>query len=292
MANRHYGEIGDIWKHLPLAEILSVEKPQRYWESHAGSATYPLTHSWERDYGIFYFRDQAARSQSLTESVYFKLLKKWEPADGVLFHPGSPFIAMDVLQENGAEFLFCDLDSGSVLNIRESARRLGVPDTDLRIAQADGISTLANALSDLSDQDSQNTFAHLDPYDPYLKEGNGMNSIELFCALSKRGVKAVLWYGYDSHEYRDGLLAEVKEGLAMEASKQRLWSGDICLAVMNDPNFRFDPGVLGCGILGSHLGEQSISMCEKLGEALASIYSDAVLPEGHSGAIHYGSISI
>jgi hypothetical protein len=33
MANTHYGEIGDIWKHLPLAEILAIERPRRYWES-------------------------------------------------------------------------------------------------------------------------------------------------------------------------------------------------------------------------------------------------------------------
>ncbi len=35
MANVHYGGIGDIWKHLPLAEILSIETPSTYWESHS-----------------------------------------------------------------------------------------------------------------------------------------------------------------------------------------------------------------------------------------------------------------
>ncbi len=38
MANRHFGRIGDVWKHLPLAEILLLETPRRYWETHAGSA--------------------------------------------------------------------------------------------------------------------------------------------------------------------------------------------------------------------------------------------------------------
>jgi hypothetical protein len=54
MANIHYGNIGDVWKHLPLAEILSMEAPNTYWESHAGSSQYPLTHSAERDYGVFF----------------------------------------------------------------------------------------------------------------------------------------------------------------------------------------------------------------------------------------------
>jgi 23S rRNA (adenine2030-N6)-methyltransferase len=53
MANIHYGNIGDIWKHLPLAEILAIEAPSAYWESHAGSSHYALTHSPEREYGIF-----------------------------------------------------------------------------------------------------------------------------------------------------------------------------------------------------------------------------------------------
>ena len=62
MANHHYGRIGDIWKHLPLAEILEIEQPAEYWESHGGSARYPLTHSWQRDFGVFYFLSHAAKS--------------------------------------------------------------------------------------------------------------------------------------------------------------------------------------------------------------------------------------
>jgi len=52
VANRHYAKIADVWKHLPLTELLAVERPTRYLESHAGSAQYPLTASPERDYGF------------------------------------------------------------------------------------------------------------------------------------------------------------------------------------------------------------------------------------------------
>jgi hypothetical protein len=38
MANRHFGKIGAVWKHLALAEILAGENPRAYWESHAGCA--------------------------------------------------------------------------------------------------------------------------------------------------------------------------------------------------------------------------------------------------------------
>ena len=50
MANVHYARIGDVWKHLSLAEVLRIGCPRRYWESHAGSSSYPLTRSPERDY--------------------------------------------------------------------------------------------------------------------------------------------------------------------------------------------------------------------------------------------------
>ena len=55
MANVHYAKLGDVWKHLPLAEVLRIEAPRRYLESHAGSSSYPLSPSAERDYGVLYF---------------------------------------------------------------------------------------------------------------------------------------------------------------------------------------------------------------------------------------------
>ena len=43
--NTHFAELGDVWKHLPLAEILRINLPRQYWETHAGSASYALTES-------------------------------------------------------------------------------------------------------------------------------------------------------------------------------------------------------------------------------------------------------
>src|SRR5829696_8752555 len=74
MANVHYARIGDVWKHLPLAEVLAIERPGSYWESHAGSSTYPLTRSPERDYGVFLFLERAGSSSALKGSAYRRLL--------------------------------------------------------------------------------------------------------------------------------------------------------------------------------------------------------------------------
>jgi 23S rRNA A2030 N6-methylase RlmJ len=111
MANHHYGRIGDIWKHLPLAEILEIEQPAEYWESHGGSARYPLTHSWQRDFGVFYFLAHAAKSEALNASRYRKVLA--ECGD---FYPGSSEIAKRVLGPDTA-FLLCDTDPESVRSL-------------------------------------------------------------------------------------------------------------------------------------------------------------------------------
>lgn len=48
MANRHFGKVADVWKHLPLVEILAVDQPNQYGETHAGSAGYRLVDDSER----------------------------------------------------------------------------------------------------------------------------------------------------------------------------------------------------------------------------------------------------
>ena len=62
MAKGHYARIGDVWKHLPLAEVLSIERPGRYWESHAGPSSYSLTRSPDVTTGCStYWTARAAR---------------------------------------------------------------------------------------------------------------------------------------------------------------------------------------------------------------------------------------
>jgi 23S rRNA (adenine2030-N6)-methyltransferase len=101
MANVHYARIGDVWKHLPLAEVLAIERPGSYWESHAGSSSYPLTRSPERDYGAFLFLERAVRSKALKGSAYRQLLYLRESGRAPPTYPGSPLIAMELLGGTG-----------------------------------------------------------------------------------------------------------------------------------------------------------------------------------------------
>ncbi len=51
MANPHFANLGDVWKHLLLTEVISLLRPEHYVETHAGSATYRLVDDVERVLG-------------------------------------------------------------------------------------------------------------------------------------------------------------------------------------------------------------------------------------------------
>jgi 23S rRNA (adenine2030-N6)-methyltransferase len=102
MANEHYGKLSEIWKHGVLAELLDVQRPTRYAESHAGSASYPLIHSHERDYGIFRFMHMKDAYPSLSGSAFGRVLdgEAGEHAQRPRC-PGSPAVAMRILGGHG-----------------------------------------------------------------------------------------------------------------------------------------------------------------------------------------------
>ncbi len=288
MANRHFGKIGDIWKHLPLAEILNIETPRRYWESHAASARYPLTHSDERDYGIYHFIDQSSQQVWLRDSVYTAILTKMAAGDHLTDYPGSPLVAMNVLDEQQTHYLFADIDPESLTSIRAAGQQQQIDEDRLVIIEGDGAIALQQAADNIPPDEMPSTFVHLDPYQPFLKSTSGMNCIELFAWLTVRRARTMLWYGFDSYEYRDMLVAYARDQLsAGEAA--RIWCGEIILVAFDDPTSDYNPGTLACGIMCSNLSDESEVACDRLGKGLVEIYKNAVLPNGRSGAIRFRS---
>ena len=73
MANSHFGNLGDVWKHLVLAAVLEREPPRWYAETHAGSAAYPLNRDPQREFGIWRFLAAAPRSAELARSRYYAI---------------------------------------------------------------------------------------------------------------------------------------------------------------------------------------------------------------------------
>ena len=282
MANVHYARIGDVWKHLPLAEVLGIECPGRYWESHAGSSTYPLTHSPERDYGVFLFLERAGRSSALKGSAYRRLLDPCERGMTPQTYPGSPLIAIRLLGSAGGRFVFCDLDGASLASIAEDARALRVSAGRVRLVHGDGIPALEEELAGLAEGEASGTFLHVDPYRPLEPEHGGKSPLGLYVRAAERGVGCMLWYGFDSRDAR----AVVPDALRKRTAGHA-WYGEVCLHAEDLSEVGFDPGVLGCGVVVCNVGQEALAACSRLGEGLASAYACARLPNGRDGALEF-----
>ena len=282
MANVHYARIGDVWKHLPLAEVLRIERPGRYWESHAGCSSYPLTRSPERDYGVFLFLERAGRSSAMEGSVYRRLLDPGESGRAPTTYPGSPRIAMELLGSAGGRFVFCDLDGASLATIAQDARALAVPASRVRLVQGDGVSTLDGELAGLTEDEVAGTFVHVDPYRPLEPGRGGETPLGLFARASERGVGCMLWYGFDARSDRAVVLDALHDGIA-----GRAWYGEVSLRAENLSEVGFDPGVLGCGVVMCNVSQEALAACGRVGKGLAHAYAGARLPNGRDGTLEF-----
>src|SRR5262249_20158287 len=135
--NNHFAEPGDVWKHLPLAEILRVNPPRHYWETHAGSASYALTVSPSRLHGSLRFLSCAPGDPDLQGCAYLHALQA-SPGS----YPGSPSLALQALGQN-ATYLFCDIDPESASTLRAATAGF-----DARVIEAKGyrLSTMSRSL--------------------------------------------------------------------------------------------------------------------------------------------------
>jgi hypothetical protein len=124
MANSRFGNLGDVWEHLVLAEVLERERPRWYAETHAGSAAYLLNRDPQREFGIWRFLAAAPRSAELARSRYYAIAGSCASASPATYS-GSPLLAMTILG-NSSSYLLCDLDPGSAADLRSRSRQLGL----------------------------------------------------------------------------------------------------------------------------------------------------------------------
>ena len=298
MANQHFGKIGDIWKHLPLATILSRLRPRFYWETHAGSATYELTHSWERDFGVFHFLDRAGAVKATRDSAYMGVLREFTGKTPPQC-PGSPAIAMKLLGDS-AKYLFCDIDGQSLQTIRDTAGGLGVTPEHLECIQADGVTTILQRSTTVEKGDLSKCFVHIDacagddPFGDSPARREAPAPIDAFCKLAERGFPCMFWYGLDGIQHRGECWDRMRKAIDAylpEPSLADLWSAEIYLGIFESKDYAENPGVRGCGILLANVPASVLIDCEDLGAALEQVYQGAKLPGGADGSIRYASFA-
>lgn len=283
MANRHFAKIGDVWKHLPLVEILAIDRPDRYWESHAGSAVYPMVHDAERQYGIRRFAEAAPGFAALASSRYLAHVTSVNNAPGDLTrYPGSSMLAMLELGAS-CSYLLCDRDPASVADLQAATTQLGLgPLADVR--DRDGMTELHHALASVRPDDT--VIAHVDPYDPWAADPGGLSAVDLAAELIHEGTGLVYWYGYD----RPGQRAWAFDELLGRAGT--IWCGDVMITSGSGVYDHGDFGVgstpgTGCGIVCANLSQDAIHASQRLGEELAAAYDGAPLPNGTRGRLDF-----
>jgi 23S rRNA A2030 N6-methylase RlmJ len=193
VANIHFGEFGDVWKHLLLAHLISTIRPAQYWETHAGSANYELDESLRRRFGVPHFERLAAQSRVLRSTKYYALIKSHVAAQPQTY-PGSASLAMAILRDR-ARYLFCDIDLHSLNNIRATAAGMRIDRSLVEVERGDGPSLVATRADRLTPTQTRDVFVFVDPYWPLETGRSVMTSVELVSYLATSGCRAVLWYG-------------------------------------------------------------------------------------------------
>jgi len=279
MANRHFGNIADVWKHAALAEVLEREPPRWYAETHAGSGAYAVVHDGERDFGILRFLKVAPRFPVLARSRYRAIAASYVESDRGLY-PGSALQAMTVL-EDASSYLLFDLDQDSVADLRRWSRELGLRNCE--VVEADGMAAVAEWLGGGA---SGPGLVHIDPFDPYARGPGEYCALELAARVADSGAGLVYWYGYDE----PGARATVHKELAA-LTRTPLWYGEMMMPSdsLGDLGRAAAPGPLGFGIILANLRAGTAAACAAVGDAIAEAYADAILPGGGPGNLTFTS---
>jgi 23S rRNA (adenine2030-N6)-methyltransferase len=281
VTNAHFGNLGDIWKHIVLAEALAREHPHSYWETHAGSASYRLGHSPARDYGIYYLLDNGQRSSRVARSAYWEELARF-CAEEANSYPGSALLAMRLLHT--ASYVLCDLDEASIRTLAVAACSLGLED-QVQLRLQDGLATLRKASGHFTG-DPGDAFAHIDPFDPFAETQPGLSALSLAGLLGSRGFKLIYWYGYDSPEQRTWPWA------TLATQGRSAWCGDLIArsnltSSATVPMSDISP-LIGCGVVAINLSDSTTAALASLGDDLVSLYEGASLPHtSTSGSLDF-----
>ncbi|MCW5890880.1 MAG: 23S rRNA (adenine(2030)-N(6))-methyltransferase RlmJ [bacterium] len=210
----HAGNVGDVWKHVVLVEVLAqvaaTGARAAYVETHAGEGRYPLAATGEWTLGIG--RLWTAAAPALER--YLAICRAHGRGDArPTNHPGSPLLARTILGPD-APLALWERDA-------KAAARLAsvLDDGHTRITTADGLAALDDALGAASSR-ARTVVAFVDP--PWSRKGDWHDVPETVAAAARRHPRAclLLWYPLKSltrpNAMMDRLAAGGVTGVAAE----------------------------------------------------------------------------
>jgi len=280
MAYRHFGKIGDIWKHLPLCEVIQNEDITTYVETNSAYFDYKLTHTEEQNYGIGWLINKSEHFSALKKSEYYRLIKPYYEKNKYL---GSCALAIHLIQNIPDKYIFFDLDEDALKSIEKSVEKLELSHK-VETINMDSATGLIELIPKLNNQ----TFIHIDPYMVYQPNKDGYSYLDGFIKASRKGSKCFLWYGFDTlkqkKEINDKLILQINEADGLNTS-----CDELILKEIEENAVKINPGVLGCGILTSNLTDKSMQIIKDYASLLVQVYRDSKF-KGMSGELYHEPI--
>lgn len=267
MSYSHAGEIGDIWKHFPLCEILARETPKRYFETNSAFAKYLLPRNSFKEYGVFYFLHKVPPS-FVDKSKYVDILKKIDTEKSRVYF-GSPAQAMMTLS-NSADYFFHDIEELPLKDICNFSVSLGLQEKVTTVL-GDSISSFLDGRYMLTCDD----FVFIDPYQPFDRNSSGCSFFDIFVRAYMSKAKTVLWYGYDNLKSRNAIHNELCR-ISKTYSSGNIYTFDIWQDCMQEDYCAVNPGVPGCGLAVTHLSDGSVKKTEEMLCLIKRIYKNVL----------------
>jgi 23S rRNA A2030 N6-methylase RlmJ len=218
MANPHFANVGDVWKHLLLTEVISWQRPEHYVETHAGSASYLLVDDVERGLGAEMFLSASSEIEPLRSSPYRRHILEFargaEPS-----YPGSALLAM-MLLGRACRYVFCDTDPASVADLRAARERFGLADK-VRVTHGDGLAQATALLQ--AHAIGAASLVHVDPFDFHAAAPGVVSALELVRCLAAASIPTFAWYGLTASSAAHELFREV----TIAAPSARAWCAEL-----------------------------------------------------------------
>ena len=262
MANPHFANLGDVWKHLLLTEVISSLRPGHYVETHAGSASYRLVDDAERGLGAGMFLRASAEIEPLRSSPYRRhILESARGAEPS--YPGSPLLAM-MLLGRACRYVFCDTDPASVADLRAARERLGLRDK-VRVIHGDGLAEVAALLR--AHAIGAASLVHLDPFD-FGADGPGVvSALELVTCLAAAGIPTFAWYGLTTPSAAHELFHQV----TIAAPAARAWCAELRVSGQRANAAGIGPG---CGVLFAAADLAAASSMRRAADAYVRTFNE------------------
>src|SRR5262245_18093033 len=205
----HAGNVGDVWKHLVLVEVLSrvAASPHVvYLESHAGEGTYVLgpTGEWREGIGHLWARADLAPGPI---AAYASLVRRLgEGPDRPRSYPGSPALAAAVLGR-GARLELWERDPATYERLRSRMAE----DPRAEAIQGDGLAALETAIGAAAGA-ADAVVSLVDP--PYGEKSDWRRMPDVIIRAARPATHAciLLWYPVKSLTRPHAMAAQLETG--------------------------------------------------------------------------------